>query len=146
MNNLKIDPVLRQAVDSMIRKSPTFAALTAKLSKASGQYSIRLGKLPIKTPALTLANLVSSGAVTIIDLGQLNNLRYQTSTGAKGLMTLERVIGHELSHAFYHEHLPLPFDRIAPHSFFIRHENKIMREIDPSSPDRNEKNDILYTS
>lgn len=146
MNNFRVDPALLQVVDSMIRKSPTFSSLVAKLGMASGEYSIRLRKLPIKTPALTLANLISSGAITIIDLAQMNNLRYQTATGTKGLMTLERVIGHELSHALYHESLPPPFDRIAPHSFFIRNENKIMREIAPSSPDRNEKNDILYTS
>jgi hypothetical protein len=146
MNNFRVDPALREVVDSMSRKSPTFASLVAKLRVASGEYAIRLGKLPIKTPALTLANLVCSGAITIVDLAQIKKLRYQTATGSKGLMTLERVIGHELSHSLYHEHLPLPFDRIAPHSFFIRNENKIMREIAPSSLDRNEKNDILYTS
>ena len=145
MNHFRIDPPLRQIVESMIRKSSTFSALVAKLSIASGEYSLRIGKLPIKTPALTVVKL-GSGATTIIDMQQLKNLRYQTSNGAKSLMTIERAIGHELSHALYHEHLPFPFDRVSPHSFIIRHENKIMHEIAPTSPDRNEKNDILYTS
>lgn len=146
MNNFRFDPALREVIDSMRRKSPTFAVLLAKLRDASGEYNIRLGKLPVKTPALTLTKLISSGATTIIDLAQIKNLHYQTTIGTKGLMTLERVIAHELSHALYHESLPPPFDRIAPHSFFIRYENKVMREIVPTSPARSEKNDILYTS
>ena len=129
----------------MIRKSPTFSALVQKLSVASGEYSVRIGKLPIKTPALTVAK-IGSGAAVLIYMQQLKNLRYQTASGSKSLITLERVIGHELSHALYHEQLPFPFDRISPHSFIIRNENRIMREIEAGSPDRSEKNDSLYVS
>jgi hypothetical protein len=87
-SNFNVDPALRQVVDSMIRKSPTFAAM--------------VGKLPIKTPALTVTK-IGSGATVMIDLQQLKNLYYQNTLGKKSPMTLERVIGHELSHAFYHE-------------------------------------------
>lgn len=145
MNNFRVDPALREVVDSMIRKSPIFSALTITLNKASGEYSIRPGKLPVKTPALTVTK-VGSGAAAIIDIQQLTNLRYHTASGTKSAVTLERVVAHELSHALYHEQLPLPFNWISPHSFIISNENRIMREIDPTNPDRNEKNDTLYTS
>ncbi len=144
-NNFRVTPALRPVVDTMIRKSPTFAAMVTRLNTAKGEYALRTGNLPIKTPALTIVQ-IGSGATVMIDMQQLKNLHYQTAAGKKSLMTLERVIGHELSHALYHEHLPFPFDRISPHSFIIRQENKIMCEIAPASPARNEKNDILTRS
>ena len=145
MNNFRTDPALRQVIDSMIRKSPTFSSLIEKLNMAKGEYSVRLGKLPVKTPALTVVK-ISSGASIVIDMQQLMTLHYQTASGKKSPITLERVIGHELSHALYHEQLPFPFDRISPHSFIIRNENRIMHEIAPASPDRSEKNDMLFAS
>lgn len=140
---LTIAPNLQQVVDRMRQSSSIFRNLTDTLEKSDYSYNIKTGKLPEGRPALTVCG-IGGGCSTVIDPDQLSKLQYPTTTGGKACVGLDRTIGHELSHSLYYEQLPAPFNWLSPHSYIINNENRIMNQIDPSSPNRTPNNDTLY--
>jgi hypothetical protein len=65
-------------------------------------------------------------------------------SGPLSQMTMERVLAHEIAHQTIHEK-EHGWERVdSPESDAVNIENHVMREIDPSSPNRDPEDDRLF--
>jgi hypothetical protein len=141
-----IDPVLRGTYRAMKEKSPTFKAWAETLENSKDAlHALRQGNLEGNEPAGADCDMWGNGCIITIDPDRISKTDYITKNGSKAPMTVERAIAHEVRHALYSEQSHVPFKRLSllPHSSYIKDENKVMREFDPSSPDRDPDDDSL---
>jgi hypothetical protein len=116
------------------------------LDASSRRHLLTYKKLGNKNPAQTDCKyyFLGLGCEAAIDPNQLPGYKYPTTDGGDGCMTTERVIAHEIAHA-YDQHKRETENRPNyPHSVIIKIENDVMRQVDPLSPDRTPDDDRLY--
>jgi hypothetical protein len=147
---LNVDPDLMNVVGDMRMKSPAFDELARALEASDNVYKLRPGPQPRGDPGTTICPLFESKCTSIIDLDQIPKTRYAIDPAKypgngdiRAQMTLERAIAHELSHSYSHA-VGNGWYLFDPHRKAIANENKIMDEIDSSSPDRDPNNDSLF--
>lgn len=142
-----VDPVLQETYKAMREASPVFTHWADIAENApDARHVIQLGKVPGRDPVVTDCNALGYGCKVTIDPDKIFNTRYVTTDGDTAPMTMERAIAHEIRHVANSEQTGAPFKRIEPfsHSRIINDENRMMREIDPYSPQRSPDDDRLY--